>query len=131
MKRLIAVLVFGLCCLSTSYARAADEQCPLMKAAKQAGVQGEPLAKLEKQIDSLVADIQTAFKRDDIKAINAGIETAEASKDKKKAAELEAKLTLTLKPELDRFHKQAKDLLGNDLYTKFNGAVPAEYKKPE
>ena len=128
MKRPVAVLIFSLCCVSAFNARAADEQCPLMKAAKQAGVQGEPLTKLEKHIDTLVEDLQAAFKREDVKTINAAIEAAELKKDQKKAAELEVKLTETLKPELEKFHKQSKALLGDDLYKKFNGAVPVEYR---
>ncbi|MBI3831426.1 MAG: hypothetical protein HY291_18045 [Planctomycetes bacterium] len=129
MKTQMALLTLAaVLCAWAGRTEALEEQCPCIKAARAADIPNEKLDELSKKVDIMVADIQELFKKDEVKKVNAELEAAEKAKDTKKSAELEAKLKKLVTPALEKFHKSVKELLGADLYAKYNAILPDEFK---
>lgn len=129
MKTQIALLALAaVLCAWMGRTEALEEQCPCIKAARAANIPNDKVEELSKKVDVMVGEIQAIFKKDEAKKVNAELEAAEKAKDAKKSAELEAQLKKLVTPALEHFHKSVKELLGADLYAKYNEKLPNEFK---
>ena len=117
--------VLAACCLSS--VRAAEEcqdQCPMVSAAREAGVSKEGVARITKLRNEFLVAMTKVQESSEFKDAVNELAAAKKSGNTEAIGTANAKLKSLTKPAWNAFHKGAEAALGKDVYAAYYKKLP-------